>query len=234
MMKVWDRSLGYLVEWSDGVESWEKRTDLLWRLSAEEKAHVDGWCNLIDRFMQSDQEVLVDFLRIDRYGQRFFDTAGLDGLCGFRAVEYALEYLGAPRLVDDNVIRDFCEELLRRTHGKIDAARTGLTPKQLRGFVRTLGVIDMAVFDQPVYKGGRPGWRGVRDVIHEDGVYLMSGKSDMKTGHVMAIKKCGDFIYARDERGETPIEQQSWIDSISYIKKFEREGKSTVSVCSFA
>ena len=144
-----------------------------------------------------------------------------------------MEYLGAPRLVDDNVIRAFCEELLRRTGGKIDAARTGLTPKQLRGFVRALGVIDMAVFDQSLYKGGRPGWRGVRDVIHEDGVYLMSGKSDIKTGHVMAIKKCGDLIFARDERGETPIEEQSWIHSISYIKKFEWEGKSTVSVCAF-
>jgi hypothetical protein len=222
LMKIRDLYLGYLVEWMDGVETWESRRNLAQGLNADEIRTVDNWCDMVDRFMASDYEVLTDYMRTDATFGQNYDGADLDGLCGFRALQRALSLVGAPSLVNEEDIDAYCEEALKRSKGKIDMWQTGVTFRQIQGFVRTLpsdlGAID---FGPNLYKGAGCGWQAVKSVIVEDGVYLASAKTPyVVIGHVIVVKKDGDNFIAIDGRGKAKLEKQAWIHQISYVRQF--------------
>jgi hypothetical protein len=225
MMKVKDLYLGYLVEWDDGVESWEQENALVLSLNEAELASVTNWCRRIDRFMADPQSMLLTFFRTDPQRDLFGDAADLDGLCGFRAVQYVLAYLGAPAVVDDDVIHNFCDKKFEDTNGTIDLLETGVTGNQLVSFVFSLpqrfGTLRLG---KNIYAGTNCGWKAVQACIIDtcvgDGVYVVCGKSSfLKTGHVIAVKRTGDSFRARDSRGETDLDQQDWIHMISYVKE---------------
>jgi hypothetical protein len=220
-MKVYDIYLGYLVEWTDGIESWETRTSLQNGLSGDDAGGVARWCNRIDEFMADDQPNLLDFLRSHSDGIIVGAGADLDGLCGFRGVDYVLTYLGAPAFVNDKMIDDFCSWKLRESDGRIDLWATGMTFNQLKSFIYRMPSISESFRIGPnIYRGYRCGWQAVEMAIVEDGVYLVCGESPLvKTGHVIAVRKTGSACVARDQRGETLLSEQTWLHTISYVRQ---------------
>jgi hypothetical protein len=220
LIKLWDSYLGYLVEWMDGVERWESRNNLLEKLTVDEARGVLLWCQMIDRFMRDEEEILLNFMRSDAFGKSYAG-ADLDGLCGFRAVENALAYLNAPQLVSKDRIHEYCSRVWDRSKRQINIWKTGMTFQQIVGFVRDLPSARMTLrMGENLYRGSRNGWKGAQDVIREDGIYLVCGHTDyIKTGHVIVVKKEGNRLIAKDERGEQELSSQVWIKDISYVRR---------------
>jgi hypothetical protein len=226
MMKVKDEFLGYLVEWDDGVESWEDLRYLQTGASDVDIAGIVAWCARIDRFMASDEEVLVDFFRTDPMRNLVHDQADLDGLCGFRAVQNVLSYLGAPAIVNDHMIFKFCEKKLVASQGLIDLIATGVTANQLLSFVHSLPQdAGRLTIGKNIYEGVGCGWLSVMlcitdSSVTDTGVYIVCGKSKfVKTGHVIAVKRTTNSFRAIDSLGETDLHQQKWINEIAYVKQ---------------
>ena len=149
------------------------------------------------------------------------DAADLDGMCGFRAVQSVLAYLDAPAIVEDDKIFEFCDKKLEDSNGRIDLLESGVTYGQLASFIhclpKDLGALRIG---NNIYNGSKCGWKAVEACCGDDGVYLVCGKSNfVKTGHVLALKKSGNAIRAKDDLGETELNQQSWIHEISYVRR---------------
>lgn len=234
MVKCKDIVLGYLVEWVDGVEDWYSRQDLTVGSTVDPNnpTNLDKWLAMIDRFMDDrNQHILHDFVRSDPFGSTFNlgDSADLDGLCGFRAVETALMWCGAPSgLVTQKVIDDYCAQAMKRTDKRIDMKKTGVTYQQLRGFVNQLskesGSVDLKVLNKNLYCGRPHGLKGVVAAVDDgqtDGVYLVSGRAQfIKVGHVIALRKVGMKLICKDGLGESELLDQQWLGNLSYVRRF--------------
>ena len=221
MMKPYDMYLGYLVEWVDGVESWEEKVWLQSGLNGAAARDVLRWCNRIDEFMADDQPNLLDFLRSHSDGIIVGAGADLDGLCGFRAIDSALSYLGSTCSVTDEMIHAFCQRKLLDTNGKINLWETGVTFNQLQSFVYTLPSDSGSLrIGSNLYAGYKCGWSAVAIAIVQDGIYLVCGESPfVKTGHVIVVKKSESKYVARDGRGETLLSEQTWIHTITFVRQ---------------
>lgn len=229
MVKGFDAGLGYLVEWGDGVEDWHHRKDLIHGMGGMATGNLSDWLNMIDAFMNNHQDNLHDFMRGHVFGKTFAG-ADLDGLCGFRAVETALRWCGAPSLVTDGAIDAYCKQALKRTQGKINMKATGVTYEQLRGFIRGLpgqaGFVDIDVLNKNLYSGKPRGLEGVKAAVDEDGVYLVAGKTQFNVvGHLIAVLKQGSSLIAKDELGTSELHDQRWLHSLSYVRRFVWKAK---------
>jgi hypothetical protein len=233
MVKCKDIVLGYLVEWVDGVEDWYRKQDLtVGPVDPNNPTNLQKWLAMIDRFMDDpNQHILHDFVRTDPFGSTFNlgDSADLDGLCGFRAVETALMWCGAPSgLVTQKDIDDYCAQAMKRTDKRIDMKKTGVTYQQLRGFLNQLskesGSVDLKVLNKNLYCGQAHGLKGVVAAVDDgqtDAVYLVSGRAQfIKVGHVIALRKVGMKLICKDGLGESELLDQQWLGNLSYVRRF--------------
>ena len=123
------------MEWAEGGETWAYERDLA---PGGAGPNIVQWLRTIDRFMDSDVEVLADFLSQDAQHRAFFgDGADRDGTCGFTAIGIALSLLGMANMVTKSAVVENANLLLGQTRWKIDVLESATYP-QLRGFVRTL------------------------------------------------------------------------------------------------
>jgi len=146
-------------------------------------------------------------------------------MCGFNAVSNALVWCGCTQEITFQMVESYVRRVRQRS--KIDLKATGTTYNQLRGFVRRLpnsfGSVDLSVLNKNLYLGQSRGLKAVSSVLHgqEDGVFLVAGITPfVSVGHVIAVKKNGSSLVSKDEKGEKDLEDEEWMGSVSYIRRF--------------
>ncbi|KAG1710853.1 hypothetical protein DVH05_013576 [Phytophthora capsici] len=181
---------------------------------------------LAERFKKSGVKHFHQFCKTDEFGKRILDASD-NYNCLFNGLKIGARVIGRPNLIPEDVVDKFLEDELKEGRDLLQ----GCTWKQFAKLLPRLRAArcDLVIncFQKNLAPGGHRGPAFIKNLVVEDGCYLVGAYNRNFYGHcvVLCVADGGQkrSIFDEDTDGnivEKSIDEQNWIVFYAFVRPF--------------
>eukprot|EP00644_Phytophthora_capsici_P015182 jgi/Phyca11/20884/fgenesh1_pg.PHYCAscaffold_75_\ len=181
---------------------------------------------LAERFKKSGVKHFHQFCKTDEFGKRILDASD-NYNCLFNGLKIGARVIGRPNLIPEDVVDKFLEDELKEGRDLLQ----GCTWKQFAKLLPRLRAArcDLVIncFQKNLAPGGHRGPAFIKNLVVEDGCYLVGAYNRNFYGHcvVLCVADGGQkrSIFDEDTDGnivKKSIDEQNWIVFYAFVRPF--------------